>query len=849
LVAVLGLLVYPGNQPSLAGDKVEASFGEQIQPILEEYCYACHGNGIKKGDLSLEGIAGDESRLHDRQVWSAVLKNVRAGIMPPAGKPRPNDKEIRLLEDWIKFGAFGIDAKDPDPGRVTVRRLNRIEYRNTIRDLMGVEFDTNAEFPADDSGHGFDNIGDVLTISPLLLEKYIAAARTIVLQAVPTVSRVVPEKPIAGKRFRKADSEKVADSEKGPLSLSYYEPATVSTSHEIEHPGRYQLLVDISAHERYVDNMFDYNKCRLVFKADGEEIVQQELSRQNDRPFHFEVDRNWQPGPHEFSFEIQPLTPKEKQIRSLSVRINSVTVRGPFAEQFLTHPPNYTRFFPKDVPEGSAERRQYALEVLGRFATKAFRRPVDNETADRLSALAESIYGKDGHTFEAGVGQAMAAVLASPRFLFREEGIESVSMDRYPLIDEYALASRLSYFLWSSMPDEELFRLAAEKKLRANLSAQLARMLADPRSSELTRHFIGQWLQARDIDTVLINAAAVISRDIVPDPEMEKRRARFRELNRKPPEMLSDEEKAELAKLRGSFFGSFRRFREFELTGELRQAMRRETEMLFEHIVKKDRGLLELIDCNYTFLNERLAKHYGIPDVKGPEMRLVSLPPESPRGGVLTQGTVLAVTSNPDRTSPVKRGLFILENILGTPPAPPPPNIPPLEDARKGIQGRTPTLRETLELHRKAAICTSCHNRMDPLGLAFENFNALGLFREKERETPIDATGKLVTGESFSGVKELKRILVNERRQEFYRCLTEKMLTYALGRGVDPQDMHTVDTLVDRLEKGDGRASILILGIIESTPFQRRQRLSTEAALLETENNRDEPRAEQGTRP
>jgi hypothetical protein len=362
--------------------------------------------------------------------------------------------------------------------------------------------------------------------------------------------------------------------------------------------------------------------------------------------------------------------------------------------------------------------------------------------------------------------------------------------------------------------------------VRENLAAQVRRMLADRRSQAFIRHFTGQWLQARDVETVSINARAVISRERERDPEAERQRKRFRELRRRPPESLTADEKAELERVRSSFFRSFRRFRRFELNRNLRRAMRRETEMLFEHIVREDRSLLELVDSDYTFLNERLAKHYGIDDVKGDQMRLVALAPESPRGGVLTQGTVLTVTSNPDRTSPVKRGLFILDNLLGMPPAPPPPNVPALEEATGDLKGSKPTLRESLALHRQDALCSSCHKRMDPLGLALENFNALGMWRDKEKGRPVDVAGKLITGEAFTSVQELKRILVNERRRDFYRCLSEKMLTYALGRGLGYSDVHAVDTMVERIEKEGGRASALLFGVIESAPFQRSRKVA-----------------------
>ena len=816
-LALLAALLLNADAASAADQ-----FADKVQPVLEEFCYGCHGDGAKKGGVKLDAET-DPAKRHDKALWWGVLKNVRSGIMPPADKPQPSAEDKKALEDWIKSEAIGIDPSDPDPGRVTVHRLNRIEYRNTVRDLIGVDYDTASEFPPDDTGHGFDNIGDVLTVSPLLLEKYLAAATAIVSKAVPMVSKVVPQKVIPGQAFRKEGS----GGESGPASLSYYEPATVTAAAPVEHDGKYRLSLDLTANERYVDGVNDYNRCRVLFRADGEEIARRDFVRQDGKPFKFEADRDWKAGSHTLTVEVQPLTKDEKRVRSLSIRIQSATLRGPAGEKYGVKPPGYDRFFPRDVPEDAEGRRLYAREIVGKFADRAFRRPADDATKDRLAALACTLAGRDGGTFKAGVAQAMAAVLTSPRFLFREEAAEPGSTGRYPLVDEYGLASRLSYVFWSSMPDEELIRLAGEHKLRENLQAQVSRMLADPRSSEFFRNFVGQWLQARDIETVLVNAQAVISRDETPDPEAEKKRARFRTLTRKPPEQLTDDEKKELQAARGTFGQGFRRFREFELTGDLRKAMRRETEMLVEHVVRGDRSLLEILDCDYTFLNERLAKYYGIEGVTGDSMRKVTLPAGSPRGGVLTQGTVLAVTSNPDRTSPVKRGLYILDNLLGSPPAPPPPNIPSLEEAGRKVSGRTPTLRESMVLHRSQPSCASCHSRMDPLGLALENFNALGRFRDKERAGPIDASGTLISGESFKDVRDLKRVLVDRHRREFYQCLSEKLLTYALGRGLEAYDVQAVDALVARVEKADGKASALIAGVVESVPFQKRRRSAT----------------------
>jgi hypothetical protein len=811
---------------SAAEDRAPRQFDSEIRPILEDYCYGCHGNGLKKGGVALDALGSDQAKLHDHGLWLRVLKNVRSGIMPPAGKPRPAADEQQVLEDWIKYDALEIDPRNPDPGRVTVRRLNRIEYRNSVRDLMGVDYDTTYEFPPDDTGHGFDNIGEVLTLSPLLLEKYVAAAKNIVSQAVPTTSKMVAEEVIPGRRFQGAvaPTSTRAGRNDSALALSYYSPATVETVANVAHAGRYQLVVDLTANERFVDGVFDLNRCRLVLKVDGKERVGRDYSRQDGKAYHDIVEVDWRNGEHRLAFELKPLTPGEKQVRSLTIRIVSVTIRGPMDEKHHVRPKNYARFFPRDVPESLADRRQYAWELIEKFATRAFRRPVAPATVDRLVELAENVYSQPGHSFESGMAQALTAVLASPGFLFREEAAAPGSSDRYPLVDEYSLASRLSYFLWSTMPDPELIRLAAAGKLRQNLAAQVARMLADERSEEFVRHFVGQWLQARDIDSVQINAFAVMTRDEQPDPESERRRARFRELNRKPPEQLTAEEKKELEAARGTFFRGFRRFREFELNGELRRAMRRETEMLFGYVVRNGRSVLEIIDSDYTFLNERLAKHYGIDGVKGDEMRKVALPPGSPRGGILTQGTVLAVTSNPDRTSPVKRGLFILDNILGSPPAPPPANVPPLEDASKQLGKRKPTLREVLAVHRENASCMACHDRMDPLGLALENFNALGRWRDKDRGEPVDASGKLITGEPFRDSRELKRILLNERHRDFYRCLSEKLLTYALGRGLDYFDVEVVDGLVEHLENSGGKANDLVMGVVESAAFQRTRR-------------------------
>jgi hypothetical protein len=797
----------------------DKAFSSDIRPMLQEFCFDCHADGANKGGVSFDSFKSEQALLGDHDLWLRAMKNLRASIMPPPKKPQPDARQKQLIEQWIKTAVFKADTQNPDPGRVTVRRLNRVEYRNTVRDLLGVDFDTEKEFPPDDSGHGFDNIGDVLTLPPMLLEKYLAAARTIVTKAVPSVPSVPAENALAGRSF-KGGKESAA----GPLVLSYYDHASVSNSFKANHAGRYQLLLDFAANERFVDNQIDYNKCQLVFRADGQELHHKEYTRESGRGFHYEFDQNWKAGDHELVVEVRPLTPDQKQVRSLTLRIDSVTVRGPLEQAHWVRPKNYEKFFPKDTPKNVAARREYAREILEPFAKKAWRRPADSTTLDRLVTLAESTYAQKGKTFEEGISQAMVAVLASPRFLFREEGVEQRGGKTHPLVDEYALATRLSYFFWSSMPDDELLRLAGETKLRANLPAQSKRMLADRKSEAFVRNFVGQWLQTRDIETVQIDARQVLSRESPVDPDQERRRLRFRELRDKEEKSsVTEAEKKEIDELRGTLFRRFNRQPRAELSGDLRRAMRQETEKTFDYVIRADRSLLELLDSNYTFLNERLARHYGLTNlnVTGEEMVRVNLPPDSPRGGVITHGSVLAVTSNPTRTSPVKRGLFILDNLLGTPPPPPPPDIPPLEDAAKAMKEKTLTLRETLALHREQPLCSSCHNRMDPLGLALENFNAMGMWRDQERSQPIDATGMLLSGESFTNVKELKKILASNHRIEFYRTITEKLLTYALGRGLEYYDVATVDTIVGQLEQSNGRPSALLAGIVESAPFQR----------------------------
>jgi hypothetical protein len=796
---------------------VVARFQAGVKPLLVKYCYDCHGDGLDKGKVAFDGFKSHQEMLGKRDLWLAVLKNVRAGLMPPEKKDRPTADELHVLENWIERDVFRIDPGNPDPGRVTLRRLNREEYRNTVRDLMGFDYKVQDELPPDDTGYGFDNIGDVLTTSPMLIEKYMQAAETIVAGAVPRVGRVVEVRTFNGNAFRNADGKGKGERH------SFYEETKLWRAFKVDHAGSYRVSLEFDILGQFD---FDPGRVRAVLRIDDREVWTDELRWQNGKKFRHEFDQTWAPGEHRVALELQPLTPVAQKKNALDFRLLNVRVEGPTEKEHWVRPKNFELFFTQDVPEGRSARRDYAREVLDRFATRAFRRPVDRKSLNRLMDLAEATWADKKNRFEDGIAQAMIPVLASPRFLFRVEETESVaSAGRHPFVDEFSLASRLSYFLWSTMPDKELFRLAGRRELRKNLDAQVKRMLADDRSEALIENFVGQWLQVRDVDGIDINVRAVLSRDRGEERRFNRDRRRFQELRDIPEEKLTPEQKKEIEEVRAQFRRRFQNRPQVEFDRELRHALRRETEMAFAHVLRGDRSALELIDCDYTFLNERLANHYGLTNlnVTGNEMRRVTLPADSSRGGVLTQGAPLIVTSNPTRTSPVKRGLFILDNILGLPPPPPPPDIPNLEDSEKEVDGHQPTLREVLAIHREKPLCSSCHNRMDPLGLALENFNALGMWRDHERGQPIDAGGKLITGETFQGIREVKRTLATRHHNSFYHCLTEKLLTYALGRGLEYYDTHAIDQIVGRMEKENGRLSALVMGIIESAPFQKRR--------------------------
>jgi len=748
-------------------------YEKQILPMLEEYCYDCHGDGAKKGDLALDKYTSLKEHLGDTELWYTVWKNVASQMMPPAGKPQPSIADRDKLLRWIEGAVFNVDPANPDPGRVTIRRLNREEYRNTILDLLGVQFDVDEAFPADDTGYGFDTIGDVLNISPLLMEKYIAAAEEIVGGAIEDAAPRVPTRSVTGEQFHVGDEKKQT-----AKLLPFAESASANYVHRVDHPGRYRIILEMRVTG---SNDATSHTAKVSLRAGDKTLESTNVGWDYRKSIKLLGEANFQKGDNPVSIDIEPGKPPLENENYLNLNVTSVGFQGPLDGSYLEYPPQYFRVFFDGPPPAEAHARSaYQQKILRHFADRAFRRPIDEATLVRLAALADSVGRQPGMTFERGIGHALTAILASPRFLFRAEvQPEPNNPGKIVPIDEFALASRLSYFLWSSLPDDDLLKLAGEGRLRANLRAQVDRMIADPRGHRFVSNFVGQWLETRDVEGINIDAGRFLG--------------------------VKDLGKAQKI---------------FSL--RLRHAMREETEMLFTYLLKENRSALDLLTADYTFLNEPLAAFYGIPDVKGNEMRKVALPPDSHRtAGILTHGSTLVVTSNPTRTSPVKRGLFILDNILGTPAPPAPPNVPDLEKSKS--HGKNLTMRELMVIHREKPLCASCHARMDPLGLAFENFNPIGAYRDTDEGKPIDAAGQLITGEKFKDVSELAHVLATSRKDDFYRCLSGKLLTYAIGRGLEYYDTVTVEQIVAALNASDGAMRSVIYGIVESAPFQKRR--------------------------
>lgn len=756
---VVALESRPGSAPLvLDSHGVPVRYESHVRPFFEQYCFGCHGER-KRAGLDLRAYPDAASVLANRKTFEAVLQNLESNLMPPENKPRPAPAERAQLVAWLKRELFTVDCTRPDPGRVTLRRLNRTEYNNTIRDLVGVDFQPAADFPMDDVGYGFDNIGDVLSLPPVLLEKYLAAARRILDQALVTGPPTPPT-------VRVQDGQWLGGTPGEAGGRSLFSAGEIRVEHAFPRAGEYTLRLHVSGDQAGPEPV------KIALRLGDQPLGVFAVSAAANAPqviatnLHLVEGRQWL-GVAFLNDYYQPDAPDPTR-RDRNFHLLGVEIAGPLSTNPPPLPESHRRiFFAQPSVRTPAAERDCARRLIAEFARRAYRRPVAPEEVTRLLRLYETARA-GGENFEAGVKLALTAVLVSPHFLFRGElQPEPDNPQAVHPINEFALASRLSYFLWSTMPDEELFRLAGQGRLRKELKAQVRRMLRDPKARALVDNFAAQWLQFRNLDVA------------APDP---------------------------------ATYPGF--------TEELRAAMRREAELFAEHILREDRSVLEFLDADWTFVNEPLARHYGLPGVEGGGFRKVSLK-GTPRGGVLTMGSFLTITSNPTRTSPVKRGKWVLENLLNAPPPPPPPDVPELPDNPEAQL--TGSLRQRFEQHRADPMCASCHALMDPIGFGFENFDGVGAWREQDEGFPIDPAGQLASGEAFRGPDDLKRILLTAKRGEFLRCLASKMLTYALGRGLEYYDQCAVDSVVETLQRGQYRFSALVLGVVQSVPFQLRR--------------------------
>ena len=727
---------------------------------MEKYCFDCHGNGADEGGLTLDEFAKPEAFIKNRKTAGMVFKLISAGVMPPEDGEQPKKEERQAAVDWIDARLNYVDCGlPPDPGRVTIRRLNRAEYNNTIRDLVGIDFDPAADFPSDEVGNGFDNIGDVLSLPPLLLEKYLEAAEMIAKKAI-----VAHPDRFGIQRFAGKDLEGTG-SAGGPGGDGFITMASSgSVIAKVRIPAKSEYVVRTEAK---ADQAGD-EPARMELRLDGKKIQVFDIKGRRKTDM-YEAKLKIEAGQHKIEavfindfYNPKAKNPEERD-RNLHVRQVEVVPTNVSLDQL---PESHRRIIFL-TPDKNTSNEAAAEKILKRFIAQAFRRPSTDEEVEKFAGLALFAISR-GETFERGIQIAVTGVLVSPHFLFRVEDHSPSEKPGIKPVSDYELASRLSYFLWSSMPDEELFRLAAEKKLHqpAELEKQVRRMLGDPKSEALVDNFASQWLNLRNLE------------EVSPDPKM---------------------------------FPSF--------NDELRRDMRKETEEFFAAILREDRSVMDFLDANFTFVNERLAEHYGLSGVKGEKFQKVSLA-GAPRAGVLTQASILTLTSNPTRTSPVKRGKWILENLLNEPPPPPPPNVPELEETAKEKPGLS--LRKQLELHRQSPTCAACHKTMDPLGLGFENFDAIGKWRERDGKLPVDASGELPGGQKFQGPIELIKLL-KRKKAAFRRCLVEKMLTYALGRGLEYYDRCAVDTITQNMDQDDNRFSRMVLEIVNSKPFLYRR--------------------------
>ncbi len=754
----------------------------QERAMLDKYCVTCHNQRLKTGGLALDNLNLDKV-ADNAETWEKVLRKLHGGMMPPQGMPRPDGATVDQFTGWLETSLDRAAAAHPEPGRSTLHRLNRTEYGNAIHDLLDLDIDPAAFLPADDEANGFDNIADVLRFSPSLLEQYLSASDKISSLAVgdPSITPISLVFQAPPDLDQEQHIEGLPLGTRGGIQIHYNFPLDggydlrvfllqnivgyvpgLEYAHQLEISidGQRVFLAQVGGEE---DNkMSDANlgvakdtldarlRTRIPVKA-GPRTVVVTFLRRNSAP----SDEPLQPFTHDHDLQNMNGVP----------RIDRVQITGPFDPTGPGDTPSRHRVF-SCHPANAAAELPCARTILTNLARRAYRRPVTPADLENLLSFYQSARNKKN--FDAGIENALRLILTNPKFLFRmETDPAGAAPGSIHPVSDLELASRLSFFLWSSIPDDQLITLASQGKLKdpAILEQQVKRMLADDRSEALVKNFAGQWLLLRNLPNVQ------------PDPN---------------------------------------EFPNFD--DNLRQAFRRETEMFFGSIMREDRNVLDLLTADYTFVNERLAKHYGIPGIYGSQFRRVKVTNEE-RRGLLGQGSILTVTSEANRTSPVKRGKFILEAILGTPPPSPPPNVPPLKE-NEGAQ--VMSVRARLELHRKNPPCAGCHAVMDPLGFSLENFDGIGEWRTKEPGGAVDPSGQLADGTKVDGPVALRNAIMKHPEQ-FVRTLTEKMLTYGLGRGLEYYDMPTVRGIARDASRNYYKFSSIVLGIVKSTPFQMRR--------------------------
>jgi mono/diheme cytochrome c family protein len=720
--------------------------------LLDRYCVTCHNQKTKTASLTFDTM--DLSQVgKNAAVWERAVRKLRGGMMPPPGLPRPDPATVNSFVTFLETSLDNAALASPNPGTVSLHRLNRAEYQNAMKDILGVDVDAAALLPRDDISNGFDNIANVLKVSPSFLDQYIAAARAVSRQAI---SHPPPTEPVrAVLHGEPADPEGLPLGTQGGIAVKHLFPFDGDYIFSIAGPDPIftidGLPVSLSG-GGFVHVTAGMHELGLTSRAHS--FAEPDGMLQSFIPGRAFPGYGFPPGGAGPGGRRAPSGP-------------SIEVIGPY---HITGKPVETESRAKIFvcqPPSESEETSCASRILSEVAHRAFRRPISPK--DLVAPMAFFKEGRaNSGNFEGGIQNGIIAILASPKFLYRAEpppaGLAAGTNYR---LSDLELASRLSFFLWSTVPDDELLAVAEQGKLKDPkvFEQQVRRMLASEKSRSLVTNFASEWLKLRDIDT------------IDPDPFI---------------------------------------YPNFDAS--LRAAFRRELELFVDSIQREDRSVLDLLTANYTFVNERLALHYGIPNVRGAEFRRVTLP-DSTRYGLFGKGAVLMVTSYANRTSVVLRGNYILENITGTPPSPPPPNVPPFKEFKEGEKPHT--VRETMELHRANPTCNACHGVIDPLGFALENFDTVGAWRTKDRytRTAIDASGKLMDGTIVSGPDDLRKALMS-RPAEFVQTMTEKFLMYALGRGLSPYDMPTVRKIVRDAARYNYRFSSIVMGIVESAPFQ-----------------------------